>query len=72
AGKRALTAIKTFSEKFLRLVAGWSAKRVEKARQRANARVGGFLMDASNAGVENVNQRKQLVKEIQSANVKRE
>lgn len=72
AGKRALTAIKTVSEKFLRLIAGWSAKRVEKARQRANARVGGFLMAAVEAGVENVNQRKQLVKEIQSANVKRE
>lgn len=72
AGKRALTAIKTFSEKFLRLIAGWSAKRVEKARARANARVGGFLMAAVDAGVENVNQRKQLAKEIQSANVKRD
>lgn len=72
AGKRALTAIKAFSEKFLRLIAGWTAKRVEKARQRAHQRVGGFLLGAIDAGVENVNQRRQLVKEIQSANVKRE
>lgn len=72
AGKRALTAIKTFSEKFLCLVAGWSAKRVEKARKRANGRVGKFLLDAVDAGVENVNQRKQLVKQIESANVHRE
>lgn len=72
AGKRALTAIKTFSEKFLRLIAGWTAKRVEKARKRAHQRVGSFLLSAIDAGVENVNQRKHLVKEIQSANVKRE
>jgi len=72
AGKRALTAIKAFSEKFLRLIAGWTAKRVEKARQRASVRVGGFLRGAIEAGVENVNQRKHLVKEIQSANVHRE
>lgn len=71
-GKRALTAIKAFSEKFLRLIAGWTAKRVEKARKRASGRVGGFLLSAIDAGVENVNQRKHLVKEIQSANVKRE
>lgn len=72
AGKRALTAIKTFSEKFLRLIAGWTAKRVEKARSRASGRVGSFLMGAIDAGVENVNQRKHLVKEIQSANVNSE
>lgn len=72
AGKRALSAIKTFSEKFLRLVTGWTAKRIGKARQRASARVGGFMFGASEAGIENINQRKALVKEIQSANVKRE
>jgi len=72
AGKRALTAIKTFSEKFLRLITGWSPKRVENARKRAHGRVGGFLLGAIEAGVENVNQRKHLIKEIQSANVKRE
>jgi len=72
AGKRALTAIKAFSEKFLRLIAGWSPKRVEKARQRASVRVGDFLRSAIEAGVENVHQRKHLVKEIQSANVHRE
>lgn len=72
AGKRALTAIKAFSEKFLRLISGWTAKRVEKARQRAHQRVGSFLLGAIDAGVENVNQRKSLVKEIQSANTNRE
>lgn len=72
AGKRALTAIKAFSAKFLQLIAGWTAKRVENARKRAHQRVGGFLLGAIDAGIENVNQRKQLVKEIQSANVKRE
>lgn len=72
AGKRALTAIKTFSEKFLRLITGWNPKRVEKARKRAHSRVGTFLLGAIEAGVENVNQRKHLVKEIQSANVHRE
>ncbi len=72
AGKRALTAIKTFSAKFLRLIVGWTAKRIEKARQRAHQRVGGFLLSAIDAGVENVNQRKHLVKDIQSGNVKRE
>lgn len=72
AGKRALTAIKAFSAKFLQLIAGWTAKRVESARKRAHQRVGGFLLGAIEAGVENVNQRKSLVKEIQTANVKRE
>ncbi len=72
AGKRALAAIKTINEKFLRLIVGWTAKRVEKARQRASGRVGKFLLGAIDAGVENVNQRKHLVKEIQAANVKRE
>lgn len=72
AGKRALTAIKAFSAKFLRLITGWNPKRIEKARKNANGRVMGFLLGASDAGVENVNQRKRLVKEIESANVKRE
>lgn len=72
AGKRALTAIKTFSEKFLRLITGWTQKRIQKARTRASGRVGDFLLKAIDAGVENVNQRKHLVKDIQSGNVKRE
>lgn len=72
AGKRALTAIKTFSKKFLALIAGWSLSRVEKACKRASQRVGSFLLKAVDAGVENVNQRKVLIKDIQSANVKRE
>lgn len=72
AGKRALTAIKTLSEKFLRLITGWNPKRIETARKRASGRVHDFLASAVEAGVENINQRKQLVKEIQAANVKRE
>lgn len=72
AGKRALTAIKRFSNKFLALIAGWSLKRVDKARSRASGRVGAFLLNAIESGVENVHQRKHLVKEIQSINIKRE
>lgn len=72
AGKRALTAIKSFNKKFLALIAGWSLSRVEKACKRASQRVGGFLLKAVEAGVENVNQRKVLIKDIQSANVKRD
>ncbi|MHA6236869.1 hypothetical protein [Pseudomonas fluorescens group sp. PF-69] len=72
AGKRALTAIKSFNKKFLAVIAGWSLSRVEKACKRASQRVGGFLLKAVDAGVENVHQRKVLIKDIQSANVKRE
>lgn len=72
AGKRALAAIKTFSKKFLAVIAGWPLSRVEKACKKASQRVGGFMWNAVNAGVENVNQRKALIKDIQSANVKRE
>lgn len=71
AGKRALTAIKAFSKKFLALIAGWSLSRVEKACKKASQRVGAFLLKAVEAGVENVDQRKALVKDIQSTNVKR-
>lgn len=72
AGKRALTAIKSFNKSFLALIAGWSLSRVEKACKRASQRVGGFLLNAVEAGVENIHQRKVLIKNIQSANVKRE
>lgn len=71
-GKRGRPAIKTVSEKFLRLLGGLTRAAMKSIRNKASQKVSKYLTSAVNSGVQSQDEVDQLESEVRSARTHKE
>lgn len=68
-GMRGRPAIKTVSQKFLRLLGGYTKAAMESARKKASRKVSEFLGGAALVGIQSKDEEEQLTRDLQSERV---